>query len=235
MIKKNPLVTILIPSYNHSKYITQCIESIYSQTYKNFDLIVIDDGSTDGSIKILNTLNLTYNFKLVIQENKGISFTLNRCIREYTNGQYFTFCASDDYWLPQKLELQVNFMENNYFYPMCFGKAIYINENSNILDSGNSVEVFKSGYLFNDILLLKTHPPVNYLFRREIFDEIGLYDDSLPAEDFDMNLRISYKYMIGFIDEPLFYYRVSDALIKTVRFDKISDSHLKSIEKFKHS
>ena len=232
MHHKRPLVTVLVPSFNHSKYISRSIESIFNQTYKNFNLIVIDDGSTDGSIEILESLKSTYNFKLVRQENKGISFTLNRCIREYTDGEYFTFCASDDFWLPRKLELQVNFLEMNRFYPMCYGRAMYVSETSEILDNGLS-ETLHGGYIFEDILLFKIHPPVNYMFRTHIFDEIGLYDEYLLAEDYDMNLRIAHKYPIGFIDETLFCYRTSNEILKIIRFDSISNSHLKSIDKFK--
>ncbi len=113
-----PLVSIIVPSYNHARYINQCIESIYQQTYQYFELIVIDDGSKDNSKEVLIDLHNKYEFTLVFQENQGVAYTLNRGIKEFAIGKYITFCASDDYWVIDKLEKQVVFMENNQFYPI---------------------------------------------------------------------------------------------------------------------
>ena len=118
-----PLVSIIVPSYNHARYVTQCIDSIMQQTYKNFELIVIDDGSKDNSKEVLTTLQAKYKFTLVFQDNHGVAYTLNRGIKEFAKGKYLTFCASDDYWTLDKLQKQVQFMENNQFYPMCYGKT----------------------------------------------------------------------------------------------------------------
>ena len=114
----NPYVTVVVPSYNHAQYIKKCIMSIINQTYKNFQLIVIDDGSSDNSVDIIQDLSEMYGFTFIVQENKGVAATLNRAIREYCVGDYFTFCASDDFWTSDKLEIQVAFMEENRFYPM---------------------------------------------------------------------------------------------------------------------
>lgn len=235
MISNNkPLVSVVIPSYNHGKYMTQCIESIMNQSYRNFELIVIDDGSTDNSAVVLNSLQSEYGFKLIIQKNHGISYTLNRGIREFAHGKYFAICASDDYWSLNKLEIQVNFMEANSFYPMCYGKTYYINEDSIILNKGPVLKnIYKGGWLFEDIFLFKLDLPVNCIFRRSIFEEVGFYDDRMAAEDYYMDLKISSKYAIGFVDEYLGYYRLTDIPFKNIRFDLISDSHLKTIELFK--
>lgn len=230
----NGLVSIIIPSYNHEKYITECIESIISQTYKNFELIVIDDGSKDNSREILEALKTKYNFTLVFQENQGIAFTLNRGIKEFSHGEYLTFCASDDFWLLDKLEKQVRFMENNRYYPMCYGKTFHVDESSNILkvfDKENNS--LKGGWIFEDIFLFRFYPPVNYLFRKNIFVELGYYDEDVFAEDYYMNLKISSKYPIGFIDDYLGFYRYDSNPAKISRFEIVSDSHLMAIENFK--
>lgn len=234
MNENKPLVSVIVPCYNHEKYITQCIESIVKQTYKNFELIVIDDGSKDNSRVILEDLQSKYDFNLVFQENHGVAYTLNRGIKEYATGKYVTFCASDDYWALDKLEKQVQFMENNRFYPLCFGKTHYVNEESELLPKLDAMNnVLKGGCLFEDILLFKIHPPVNYLFRKSIFNEIGYYDEKIFAEDYDMNLRISSKYAIGFLDDYLGFYRFTVTTNKIIGFETISNSHLISIENYK--
>jgi len=103
----------VVPSYNHEKYIERCITSIYEQDYKYFELIVIDDGSTDESVKVLEKLKNKYDFYLECNENQGLAKTFNRGFRDLAKGKYLTFCASDDYWLPVKLSAQVKFMEEN--------------------------------------------------------------------------------------------------------------------------
>lgn len=231
----NPLVSVIVPSYNHKDYISECIESIVNQTYKNFELIVIDDGSTDNSIEIINKLKVKYNFKFVVQENIGLSATLNKGIKEFSNGKYITFCASDDFWCINKLELQIDFMEKNSEIPMCYGLVNFIDEKSEILKRlSKQNHFFKGGDLFNDILLFKLHPPVNYFFRKSVFDIVGYYDEELFAEDYYMNLKISSKFNIGFIDQYLSYYRVDSSFKKVIRFKKVSESHLKTIEAYKN-
>jgi glycosyltransferase involved in cell wall biosynthesis len=182
----------------------------------------------------LEKLQHKHLFTLIFQENKGICAVLNRGIKEFAKGEYITFCASDDYWALDKLEKQVLFMEHNRFYPMCYGKTYYVDESSQVLPHLTSNnQILKGGWLFEDVLLFKIHPPVNYLYRKFIFDEIGYYDEKIFAEDYDINLRILAKYPIGFVDEYLGYYRQTDIPNKIVRFDVVSDSHLMSIDRFK--
>jgi len=232
--EQNPQVSVIVPSYNHEKYITQCIESIVNQTYENYELIVIDDGSKDNSRKILENLQIKYNFKLVFQENHGIAYTLNRGIKDLSSGEYITFCASDDYWILQKLEKQVLFMERNSFYPMCYGKMYRVTETSEIIPVSDRIKnMYKGGFIFEDIFQFKFHPPVTYLFRKKIFEELGYYNEKIIAEDFYMNLKIAVKYPIGFIDEYLAYYRQTNMQSKILQFEKVSDSHLLVIEEYK--
>lgn len=230
----NPLVSVIVPSYNHEKYITQCIESIINQTYTNFELIVIDDGSKDRSPEILKRLQEKYNFTLITQENIGLSATLNKALKEYVKGKYVSICASDDYWVLNKLELQVNYMEQHPNVPMCYGKSHYVIENSDPINEYDcSNDNLFGGDLFEDIFLFKLHPPVNYLHKTTIFNEIGYYDKDIYAEDYYMNLKIAKKYKIGYIEEYLSYYRLDYCFQKVIRFDKVSDSHLMSIEGYK--
>lgn len=229
-----PLVSVIVPCYNHEKYVTLCIESIMNQTFKDFQLIVIDDGSSDNSPEILKRLQEKYNFKLIVQQNIGVSATLNKALKEFALTKYVTFCASDDYWTLNKLQLQVDFMQLHEDVPMCYGKNHYMDEESKVIkkyDSQN--DILKGGWVFDEIFTFILHPAVTYFYKRNLFDEIGYYDPAIYAEDYYMNLKIASKYEIGFIDEYLGYYRVDSNVGKVIRFDKVSDSHLMSIEGYK--
>ncbi|HVW13936.1 MAG TPA: glycosyltransferase family A protein [Mucilaginibacter sp.] len=235
-----PLVSVIVPSYNHEKFITKCIESIIKQTYKNFELTVIDDGSKDDSPRILKDLQKKYGFGLVFQQNIGLALTLNRGIKEYSRGKYYSSCSSDDYWLPDKLEKQVDFLEKNPEYPMCFGRSYVVDQSGEVIQSLTDIanDALKGGYIFEDIILQKFNPPVNFMFRRSIFDEVGYYKDTW-AEDLYMNLKISEKYPLGFINDYLGYYR-STGNNKDIHKAKVVSrrtfaSHLDSINEFKDS
>ena len=114
----NSLVSVLVPCFNHAKYIETCILSVINQSYKNIELIVLDDGSTDGSYEIAEQLKLKFDFKLIKQDNRGLAATLNRAIIEFSNGDYVAICASDDYFPINKIEKQVGFMQLNPKYMM---------------------------------------------------------------------------------------------------------------------
>lgn len=232
---QNPLVSIVVPSYNHAKYITQCIESIVSQDCDNFELIVIDDGSSDESPHILTELKKKYNFKLIFQENQGSSKTLNRGFKEIAKGKYLTFCSSDDYWLPGKLRKQVEFLEQNNEYAMVFGKSLIINELEKIeLErTENSNRNLKGGWIFNELINIKFHPPGNSMLREESVRKLGYYRENIWAEDFDMVLRVSYNYPIGFIDEYLSVYRIDNSIPSKILNFKTINSHWDSIYQFK--
>jgi alpha-1,3-rhamnosyltransferase len=233
----DPLVSVIVPSYNHEKFIEKCIISIFSQSYKNFELIVVDDGSTDSSRSILQALRERYGFTLLFQANMGLPKTLNNAIRQLAKGKYVSVCASDDYWLSKKLEKQVAFMEQNPDIPMCFGKVLMVDEDDNILKklTGERNQNLKGGLVFEDILLMNFHPPVTYLHRKWIFEEVGYFREDIVTEDFYMNLQISHRYPIGYIDEFLGCYRTTRDYSRKLISNKSAISHLACIQEFKSS
>jgi alpha-1,3-rhamnosyltransferase len=228
---EKPLVSVIIPSYNHQKYVQKTIESIVNQTYDNFELIVIDDGSKDNSREILTKLAKKYDFTLIFQENQGLSKTLNYAIKKLAKGQYITPVASDDYWDKQNLEKKILFMKANPQFDLCFSN-IYIIEDESIYESGNGC--YKSGWLFEDYLLGKCQILAGAAMApRQVFLDAGLYTPGLIAEDLDLYLRIAEKHQIGYIDEPLVYYRyhANNTHKKTKEMTK---SIMQSLDKWKH-
>jgi alpha-1,3-rhamnosyltransferase len=231
----NPLISVIVPSYNHEKYITLCIESIMCQSYSNFELIVIDDGSSDNSVQILKKMQNKYFFRLITQENKGLSKTLNDAIINYSNGKYISICASDDLWVKDKLKIQVNYMEKNPECLMCFGKTYSIDKDSKVLKKSERIDKrLKGGDIFIRILTFRQHMPVNTMIRRKAFDIVGYYREDLVAEDYYMNLKISEVSPIGFIDKYLSYYRFDNSKKRIKKFIAVMNSHIETVKEFKH-
>ena len=216
-----PLVSIIIVCYNHEKFIEEAVESVFNQTYKELELAVVDNDSKDDSSRVIENLQKIYSFSFIKQENIGVPRTLNKYIPE-CKGKYLSFFSADDYLHPQKIEKQAQFMELNPQFGMCYGRTIFVDQDSNELRKNNNRH-FRSGSLFNDIITFKFHPPApTYLFRREVFDNIGLYNESLSyIEDVYMLLKVAKHYQIGFIDEYLAYQRQhSHNLSRTVHFEE---------------
>jgi alpha-1,3-rhamnosyltransferase len=232
-----PLVSVIVPSYNHAPFLKECLTSVFAQDYPATEVIVVDDGSTDNSGEVLRELNRKFEFTLELREHHGLSNTVNYAITEYAKGKYITITASDDNWLPGKLTKQVRFMEENTQFPMTFGKSKVIDVEGNYLEHQTATlnSGLKGGMIFREIFLMDFHPPVNYIYRAEVLRSLGLFDERSWVADFDMNLRMAEKYPIGFMDEFLDCYRRGFNSSSWNDPVKIICSHRYSIDKFRAS
>lgn len=215
MIQKNPLVSVIVPCYNHQHYVEECLRSVFKQSYTNFELIVIDDGSKDDSPNIIDKLQQEFQFSFVKQQNIGLSATLNKAITQYAKGDYIAILASDDYWHPKKLQKQVDFIFRNEQYAMIYSSAFIVNNNSEIVSQFEHQRLTIEPNFENIILNRAGIPALTALIKREIFDKVGLFDEKLAMEDWDMWLRISYQHKIGYLPEKLAYYRMHDSNISS--------------------
>ena len=205
-----PLVSAIVPSYNHEAYVEECILSIINQTYQNIELIVIDDGSTDRSREILEQLQKQYGFVLVFQENQGISKTLNKAIRQYANGKYICCLASDDFWMSDKIEKQVRFLEKNPENDMVFGKVYMVDEKSQIIEDRKIFEPFDEPVKqipFELLIENNRIPTPSVMMRREIWEKCGGFNKDTIIEDFDLWLRIAHQGKIVYLNDYFAYYR----------------------------
>ncbi len=123
---KNPLISVIIPTYNRGWIIKEAIDSVLAQDYVNYELIVVDDGSTDNTHDILNSYQ--NNFLILRQNNKGVSSARNRGLAA-ASGHFVAFLDSDDIWLPQKLSQQVDFFHSNPDALICQTEEIWIRNN----------------------------------------------------------------------------------------------------------
>lgn len=221
MMNSYPLVSVIIVCYNHHKFIKECLVSIFNQSYSNIELFVIDNSDNDTSKMIIESLLFEKNFFFTKQDNIGLLKTLNKYIPD-TKGKYCIMMSADDFMLSDRIKKQVDFMELHPEYAMSYGQTIYVDEVSKQIGfSGN--KNFKSGFIFDDLVRFKFHPPApSYIFRKSIFNEIGLYDENIKfIEDRYMNIKIAKNYQIGFLNDYMSYHRQHpNNLTKTAPFDQ---------------
>lgn len=225
--KKGQLVSIIIPTYNRGWIIKDAIDSILTQDFKDFELIIVDDGSTDNTKEILNKYK--NNIKIINQTNKGVSAARNTGINA-SSGDYVAFLDSDDIWLPKKLSTQVDFFNSNKNAMICQTEEMWIKKGKRINKKKKHKKI--SGYIFEPSLSLCLVSPSAVMTRRSLFDEIGLFDEKLySCEDYDMWLRISRTIPIYLIDKPLVVKRGGhiDQLSAKPGLDKYRIQSLKKI------
>lgn len=180
-------VSVIIPSYNHKQFIEKTIESVIGQNYPDMELIVIDDGSKDGTPELLKKLEEKFNFKLILKENEGVCATLNRGLKE-AKGDFITFIASDDYMSQNRILEQVQFLDSNADIEVVAGAVTLIDTNNNIL-SIKQPRVM--GYVsFDDILSRNVVAAPTAMFRKSVFNKYGLYREDYAFEDYYMWLKI---------------------------------------------
>ena len=202
-----PKVSVIIPSYNHSKFVKQAILSVVTQTYKNIELIVIDDGSKDDSRTIISELRSEFNFEYFEQENSGISASLNRGIRN-SSGEYICYVASDDFYHEDKISKQVKFYLENPDFGFIHAGCIVVNEFGAEISRPEFSDVsWNIKRPFNILLETCFVSAPSVMIKRSVFEEVGYFDESVAIEDWDLWLRIAKQYEVGFQNDYLVYYR----------------------------
>lgn len=235
--KDFPLVSVLIPAYNHENYIQETIESIINQTYPNIELIILDDGSKDKTWEKITELkpkceNRFVKIHFETKQNEGTCMTLNKLLK-LSSGEFVYIIASDDLTKPQAIEKEVKFLQDNSDYALAVGDNEYVDSmgkqifrtpktfTSNIKNAKyKTVKEFLSSklkidFLSDDFGSYKTlykenYIPNGYLIRKNIFETIGNFTKNAPLEDFWLMLQISKYKKMKYIDEILFSYRIHD-------------------------
>jgi alpha-1,3-rhamnosyltransferase len=226
------LVTVVVPCYNHEQYIERAISSVFCQTYDNFELVVIDDGSIDGSVAKLKKLQDQYNFVLITQENKGVCKTLNRAIREFSHGAYIAVLASDDFWHQDKLKLQMKALHQHRDAHFCFSQAIEFADENNPTKGRRFPRKCLSGRVLNKVFLRQHVPAGTMMFSRNLFDRLNGFDETLKEEDWDFVIRSAAITEFCSVDEPLLFYRSHAAnTMKTRARSKIFHEKVKILSK----
>ncbi|WP_367971443.1 glycosyltransferase family 2 protein [Vibrio scophthalmi] len=204
----------MIPYYGHEKYIEECIMSVINQSYKNFELIVIDDGSPDEGYKVISKLARLFDFKFIRKPNEGVVKTLNLGL-SMANGEYFCALGSDDVWLANKLDSQV------YNFPLLKKSVAAISAGYMTLDGESHIlnkrqrNLFrkKKTFDFKKILLNSYYiPALNVMWKTDILKVSGGFDSNTKLEDYYSFLNVtSLGYQIVTFNEVLGKYRLHDS------------------------
>lgn len=226
-----PLVSVIIASYNHASYIEASIESVLQQSYPNIELLVVDDGSRDDSVARIEALQKVHGFDFRVQANKGLSCTLNETI-ERARGSLIAPFGSDDIMLPDRIARQVAYMADKPGVGICAGNVRKI-DGSGLELPGHSPHPARR-LDFEDVLLnLKPGAPApTLLFRREALDAVGGFDSSIRLEDVYIELMITrHGYYIDVMDDVLALYRIhASNTYRQYRF--MVEAMLSTLERF---
>jgi len=193
-------VSVIIPTYNRLPMLKEAVDSVLAQDYEDLELIVVDDGSTDGTVEEISRYGGRVKL-LRHTENRGVSAARNKGIL-HSKGKYVAFLDSDDLWVKGKLKLQAAFLDENPHYPLCYTDEIWIRRGKRVNPRLKHSKY--SGWIFEKCLPLCTISPSSAVMRRTLFSKVGLFDEALPVcEDYDFWLRVSVRFPIFFINRKL--------------------------------
>jgi glycosyltransferase involved in cell wall biosynthesis len=195
-----PKVSVIIPSHNRLPLLREAVESVLAQDFEDFELLVVDDGSTDGTFEEMKKYGGRVK-ALRLDVNRGVSAARNRGVAA-SRGKYVAFLDSDDLWMKGKMRIQVDFLDQNPQYPLCYTDEIWIRRGRRVNPMKKHAKY--SGWIFSQCLPLCIISPSSAMMRRSLLDKVGLFDEALPAcEDYDLWLRITARYPVFFIEKPL--------------------------------
>ena len=256
MKDKEKLVSFLIPCYNHEHFVMDLFHSILDQTYEHYEIIICDDCSKDQSVEVIKKAKALFEEKgvrfelLTNEKNQGIVKNLNQML-EIATGEYVKVIASDDILDPYYLERMVELLEENKEAKFAFCNCIrfkeeghYPVEESYVL--GKLLDPFpkESSYTFEEVFRLNMVPAPSTMYRRDVFEEVGRYDESIAIEDLEMLLRVLSRYPKGcvYTEEALVYYRINDNSISSTKRNKgaykrirfMYENQLKTAKKYRN-
>jgi alpha-1,3-rhamnosyltransferase len=228
-----PVVSVLLASYNHEKFVEAAVRSVMAQKGVSFELIVVDDGSSDSSPQILERLQKEFHFQYVHRPNKGLVPTMNELL-SMAKGKYFCSLASDDVMPPDRLRIQSHYMETHRSKPVSFGQVIRMDSEGK-LDSAPDPRYTSAvpEVTFADIFLgRKELHGCTEMIECEIFRSMGGYSDEFVIEDLQMMLMFLHRYEpLPVLNTVCCYYRTHSTNISGHK-DWLYENTLKVIDKY---
>ena len=220
-----PLVSVIIPTFNRLPLLKEAIASVKAQTYKEMELIIVDDGSTDNTSAYFKNSPWIY-IKL---NHTGMAGHVRNTGVKAASGTYIAFLDSDDLWHPDKIAKQVDFLTGNPELILCHTREIWNRKGKIISQAGQRHE--REGYIFNDALVKCIIGPSTVIIKRQYFLSEGMFRDDLEiAEDYELWLRICAKYRVGYIDEPLVIKRAGHAGQLSEKYGKIEHFRIMALK-----
>mgnify|MGYP001368227563 FL=1 len=226
-----PKITVYITNHNYQDYIEEAVESVLSQSFQDFELLIIDDGSEDNSRKVINKYQDRDRVKIILQERKGLNVTNNIALKQ-AKGEFIVRLDADDYLHPEALEKMEENLSNNPKAAMIFPDYFNIDKFGNIINTVRRHNFSKEVSLFD----LPAHGACT-MIRTNLLRELGGYDENFDRQDgYDLWLKVIFKYRILNLNEPLFFYRQHGSNLTSNSYDllktraAIKEKHLKQRE-----
>ncbi|MHC1576972.1 MAG: glycosyltransferase [Methanosarcinaceae archaeon] len=206
----HPTISIIMNCLNCSRYLKEAIDSIYQQTYTDWEIVFWDNASTDNSAEIARS----YDDRLHYFCSEGtvpLGHARNFAI-ENTRGKYIAFLDCDDRWLPDKLERQIRIFEDRKDIALLYSDSYIVDSSGNRIKRAFDSEKPERGMIFNDLLSKYNFIPLlTVLIKKDVLDEVGYFNPEYNvAEEYDLFLRIAHSFTIDYIDHPLAEYRVHE-------------------------
>ena len=228
-----PKITVFMAAYNSENYISDSIKSILDQSFSDFELLIINDGSTDLTVDIIEKFNdprirLVHNDK-----NRGLTYTRNVALTEAL-GEYIAILDSDDIAIKNRLELQYNFFQQHPEYALCGGHGIYINQLAQPADNSDLTVPTGAEKIKMTLFFENTFVNSSVMFKTSIYQELNGYQEYAPAEDYELSIRIAEKYPVWNLDKILVKYRKHENNISTLE-NETAKLKLKAIKRMQIS
>lgn len=205
----NPTVSVTIPCYNSQGFIKETIQSVLDQTFSDFEIVVIDDGSQDGTGEIVNNFN-DHRIRYFHQKNRGLSYTRDRLVA-LSEGEYIAFLDHDDVWLPEKLEKQMAVFSCNQDLGLVYSDCFIIDGMGDVVSRQSKRIKLHRGQVFKELLYRNFIPIPTVLMKKKVLSEFLPFPPYKIAEEYAVFLKCAEKYPLEYVDEPLAKYRSHDS------------------------
>jgi len=227
-----PKVSVNIPCFNGQKYIAETLQSVLDQTYQDFEVILVNDGSTDRTEEIVKGF-CDDRIRYYYQDNMGLARTRNRLL-ELSNGEFVAFLDQDDLWMPAKLEKQIPLFKKNPKVGLVYSRLICLNDEGYTYQLSRRKKMHR-GYVFGELLKGNFLPVQGTVIRREVLSALGEWFDERfsMAEDADLFMRIAHDYEVDYVDEPLAKRRMHKESLSHTRRDLVFEEEKILINKLK--
>ncbi len=227
-------VSVVIPTYNRAAYLVEAIQSVLAQTFRDFEIVIVDDGSTDNTADVVKTINDS-RLHYIFQENRGVSAALNTGWRA-AGGEYIGILGSDDMWLPTCLQELVQTLETSPHLGVVYARAQGMDARGEPLTQLVGARERFAGETLKSLVYGDFVCPIAVVIRRAALERVGGYDESLIAnEDWDLWLRLAPYYGIGYVPRVLARYRFhTQNLTRTdsSRMERLMQDRVRVLDKF---
>lgn len=238
-----PLVSVLVVLYNHEGFIVQCLDSILNDPYPAKDIVVLDDGSTDGSAEAVerwfarNSHRLKGQFRFRRRNNQGLCRSLNELV-SLARGEYIVLVASDDLLLPGGIQARLNYLRERRDKLAVFADCVVIDTGGNLLYKSGIEELYRGRKKYlaherlraSELIFRWCVPGPVFMAKKEAFRQVGGYDEDLLVEDWDFYMRLLSRNLLGFLDFPVAAYRmhIANTISNKSLTERAANSKLKT-------